>query len=101
MTKRVFKRLIVMTVAILLSGACGEASFAAPLKVVEKPSGSVDLGSAIMKVARQTIPSVVYIEVTESRVVQNPFGQFENDPFFKRFFGLPNLPKRFKQEMKG
>ena len=101
MTKRVFKRLIVMTVAILLSGACGEASFAAPLKVVEKPSGSVDLGSAIMKVARQTIPSVVYIEVTESRVVQNPFGQFENDPFFKRFFGLPHLPKRFKQEMKG
>jgi len=54
-----------------------------------------------MKVARQTIPSVVYIEVTESRVVQNPFGQFENDPFFKRFFGLPHLPKRFKQEMKG
>jgi len=93
MTKRILKRLIVMTVAILLSVACSEASFAAPLKIVDKPSGSVDLATAIMKVARQTIPSVVYIEVTESRVVQNPFGQFQNDPFFSASSASPTCPR--------
>jgi len=26
---------------------------------------------------------------------------FESDPFFRRFFGTPKMPKKFKQEMKG
>ena len=101
MSKGASKRLIVVIVAILLSMAWGEASAASPLKVAEKPSAPADLSTAIVKVAKQIIPDVVYIEVTESRMVQNPFGAFGNDPFFKRFFGLPNMPKKFKQEMKG
>jgi serine protease Do len=61
----------------------------------------VDLSTAIIQVAKQNLPKVVYIEVTESREVANPFWPFENDPFFKRFFGAPKMPRRFKQEMKG
>jgi serine protease Do len=61
----------------------------------------VDLSTAIIQVAKQNLPKVVYIEVTESREVANPFWPFENDPFFKRFFGAPKMPRKFKQEMKG
>ena len=99
MSKRTFKGLVVATFVVLFS--LTSALAADPLKVAEKPSGSVDLSTAIVKVAKQIIPAVVYIEVTESREVQNPFGPLGNDPFFRRFFGLPNMPKKFKQEMKG
>ena len=61
----------------------------------------VDLSTAIIQVAKQNVPAVVYIEVTESREVTNPFLPFENDPFFRRFFGAPKMPKKFKQEMRG
>jgi serine protease Do len=61
----------------------------------------IDLATAIIQVAKQNLPAVVYIEVTESQEVANPFLPFENDPFFRRFFGAPKMPKRFKQEMKG
>ena len=99
MSKRTFKGLVVATFVVLFSLTSAWA--ADPLKIAEKPPGSVDLSSAIVKVAKQIIPAVVYIEVTESRVVENPFGPLGNDPFFRRFFGLPNMPKKFKQEMKG
>jgi serine protease Do len=62
---------------------------------------SVDLSTAIIQVAKQNIPTVVYIEVTESREVSNPFLPFENDPFLRRFFGNPQMPHKFKQEVKG
>ena len=61
----------------------------------------VDLSTAIIQVAKQNLPAVVYIEVTESREVANPFLPYENDPFFQRFFGAPKMPKKFKQEIKG
>ena len=53
----------------------------------------VDLSTAIIQVAKQNVPAVVYIEVTESREVTNPFLPFENDPFFRRFFGAPKCPR--------
>jgi serine protease Do len=65
---------------------------------MEKP---VDLSTAIIQVAKQNLPAVVYIEVTESREVTNPFLPFQNDPFFRRFFGAPKMPRKFKQEVKG
>jgi serine protease Do len=61
----------------------------------------VDLSTAIVKIAKDSIPKVVAIEVTESREVKNPMLPFENDPFFRRFFNLPKMPHRFKQEIKG
>jgi serine protease Do len=61
----------------------------------------VDLSTAIIQVAKQNIPAVVAIEVTESREVANPLLPFESDPFFRRFFGVPKMPPKFKQEVKG
>lgn len=60
-----------------------------------------DLTTAIERVAKQNIPAVVHIEVTERREVANPFPSFGNDPFFRYFFGSPNLPKKFEREVKG
>lgn len=71
------------------------------VSVSEKGEGSADLSTAIMRVANRILPAVVYIEVTESREVENPFFPFENSPFFRRFFGVPNTPRRFKQEIQG
>lgn len=60
-----------------------------------------DLSTAIIEVAKKNIPAVVSIEVTESREVANPLLPFESDPFFRRFFGVPKMPPKFKQEVKG
>ena len=70
-------------------------------QAAEKKKGAVDLTTAIVQVAKQTIPAVVHIEVTERRDVANPFLPFESDPFFRRFFGNPGMPKKFKREVKG
>jgi serine protease Do len=80
--------------------------FSAPIQaagvmpLAEKTAG-FDLSTAIIRVAKQNIPSVVHIEVTESQEVANPFLPFANDPRFKRFFNVPEMPKKFKREMKG
>jgi serine protease Do len=69
-----------------------------PAGAADKP---VDLSTAIIQVAKQSMPAVVYIEVTETQEVVNPLLPFESDPFFRRFFGIPKMPRKFKQEMKG
>jgi Do/DeqQ family serine protease len=63
--------------------------------------GTVDLTTAIIQVARQNIPAVVHIEVTEQQEASNPLLPFENDPSFRRFFHLPQAPKKFKREVTG
>ncbi len=55
-------------------------------------SGAVDLSRAIIRVAKQNIPAVVHIEVTERQEVVNPFLPFQNDPLFRRFFIIPLMP---------
>jgi serine protease Do len=84
-----------------VEGAAQGLSKPVPIQPAERPRGAVDLTTAIVRVANQVMPAVVYIEVTQSRTVQNPLPPFENDPFFKRFFGTPDQPRKFKQEMKG
>ncbi len=70
-----------------------------------KPRAQTDqpnLVTAVETVAKQAIPAVVHVEVTEHQEVANPFLPFENEPFFKYFFGLPNkMPKKFKREIFG
>ena len=61
----------------------------------------IDLSTAIIQVAKQNIPAVVHIEVTERQEVTNPLLPFQNDPFLRRFFNIPNMPKKFKREMMG
>jgi serine protease Do len=72
-----------------------------PVQAAEKTRPPVDLTTAIMQVAKQNIPSVVHIEVTERQEVTNPWWGFENDPFFRRFFDIPRMPHKFKRELKG
>ena len=75
-----------------------------PQQALEKKGGqakSADLSTAIIQVAKQNIPAVVHIEVTERREIANPFAPFESDPFFRRFFDLPEQQRKFKREVKG
>ena len=74
---------------------------AAPAQDAEKPKGPTDLSTAIVHVAQQAIPAVVHIGVTQRQTVTGPLLPFENDPFFRRFFGIPEMPKKFKRELKG
>jgi serine protease Do len=60
-----------------------------------------DFRNIIVEVARRNIPAVVHIEVTQNQEVANPFSPFENDPFFRRFFDVPQGPRKFKRELKG
>jgi serine protease Do len=57
--------------------------------------------TAIAQVARQNIPAVVHIDVTQRREISNPMMPFSNDPFFHFFFNGPQMPRKFKQELKG
>jgi len=61
----------------------------------------IDLSTAISKVAKGNIPAVVHIDVIQRKEVVNPFYPFENDPFFRYFFGGPQMPRKFKQELRG
>jgi serine protease Do len=70
-------------------------------QTLEGSKGSIDLSTAITKVAKQTIPAVVHIEVTEKQEVMNPLLPFESDPFFRRFFDIPKMPRKFNRELKG
>ncbi len=67
-----------------------------PALAAEKPA---DLTTAIVGVARATVPAVVHIEVTERTEFVHPLLPFETDPFFRKFFGSPKSPRKFKQEM--
>jgi serine protease Do len=68
----------------------------------ERNTSLQGLATAIIEVAKTNIPAVVHIEVTERREVPNPFLPFEQDPFFRHFFGIPKrMPKKFRQEMIG
>jgi len=61
----------------------------------------MDWKSAIAKVAQQNIPAVVHIDVTQRREISNPMLPFNNDPFFHFFFNGPQMPRKFKQELRG
>jgi serine protease Do len=65
------------------------------------PGGAGDLTTAVVQVAKQTIPAVAHIEVTERQEVANPFVPFESDPLLRRFFNIPRMPKKFKREVMG
>lgn len=88
---------------ILKTGACSGRIQASSkiLAVQDKPKGSVDLSTAVSRVATQNMPAVVYIQVKQTRTIENPLFPFQNDPFFRRYFGIPRMPRRFRQEVMG
>jgi len=68
---------------------------------VERGKSPVELSTAIIQVAKKNIPAVVHIEVTGQQEVAIPSLPFNDDPFFRRFFGVPQGPRKFKKETKG
>ena len=68
---------------------------------VERGISPVELSTAIIQVAKKNIPAVVHIEVTGQQEVAIPSLPFNDDPFFRRFFGVPQGPRKFKKETKG
>lgn len=73
---------------------------AIPFEEIKGPP--LDFATAIIQVAKSNIPAVVHIQVTERQEVPNPLLPFENDPFFRRYFGLPKkMPKKFERELIG
>lgn len=63
---------------------------------------STDLMTAIERVADKAIPAVVHIVVKEHQEMANPFLPYQDNPFFRRFFGLPKeMPKKFERELVG
>ena len=57
--------------------------------------------TAIAQVARENIPAVVHIDVTQRREISAPMLPFGNEPFFHFFFNGQQPPQKFKQELRG
>ena len=64
-------------------------------------TGSTDLTTAIRHIAKQNIPAVAHIEVTQRQEIENPFLPFDNSPFFRFFFDVPGMPRKYQRELKG
>jgi len=77
------------------------ASPPARIKPAAVDQSAFSLKTAIAQVARQNIPAVVHIDVVQRREISNPMTPFGNDPFFHFFFNGPQMPRKFKQELKG
>ena len=87
---------------IVLLVGMGRMVFASSfLQAAEKAKGPADLRTAIVEVAKRNIPAVVHIEVTARQEVVVPSTPFEDDPFFRFFFDLPQRPKKFQRELRG
>jgi len=90
-----------LLLVVLVWGGVLALSPVAHVEAAEKVGPPPDFSMAIIQVAKQNIPAVVHIEVTERQEVVNPFLPFEGDPFFRRFFGVPKMPRKFQREVKG
>src|SRR5512139_2012422 len=85
----------VMLIVFIVVGVFASAGFCQPAQ--SAAGGPSDLATAIVEVAKACLPAVVHIEVTERREIPNPLLPYENDPFFRHFFGVPKkMPKKFK-----
>ncbi len=99
--------LVLLSACILSLAACSREKQGPVATVATEPApvaaadGSANLITAIEQVAQQTIPAVVHIEVTERQEVPNPFFQFEQDPFFRQFFGGKKQPRELQRELRG
>lgn len=63
---------------------------------------AIKLQNVYRKIAKSIMPATVSINVESEQVVQNPYSDFFNDPFFRRFFGDemgPNSPREFKRKL--
>ncbi len=83
---------------ILLSLSAAIVFFWVSVGTSDAQNQPIDLVNAIQNVAKQAIPAVVHIQVTERREAPNPLMPFQNDPFFRYFFGNPKMPQKPPQQ---
>jgi Do/DeqQ family serine protease len=83
------------------SGTAASMPKIVPVQQPQTASSTFSLKTAIAQVARENIPAVVHIDVTQRREISNPMQPFSNDPFFHFFFNGPQMQHKFKQELKG
>jgi serine protease Do len=101
-TRKIFSLiLLIIAAGFMTLITCAGSDAPITVGTAEKSRPPVDLSMAIIQVADKNIPAVVHIEVTMSREVANPLLPFENDPFLRRFFGVPKMPRKFKQQLLG
>ncbi|MFH1490996.1 MAG: trypsin-like peptidase domain-containing protein, partial [Pseudomonadota bacterium] len=94
-----FRTLFVVSVFIL--GLFFSLSPAAGAKSADETRATLDLRTAISRVAKVNIPAVVHIDVTRRQEIVNPMLPFGNDPFFRFFFDNPGMSRNFSRELKG
>ena len=106
-----FRHAFILLIAVMAlaltscqSEATGPAVASKPtqesMKSAATSSSAIDLKVAIAQVAKENIPAVVHIDVTERREISSPILPFSDDPFFHFFFKNPQMPRKFKQELK-
>ena len=79
-----------------------ELSQAGSQRVNQRPFTSSNLSTAIEHMADKAIPAVVHIIVKEHQEMANPLYAYKDNPFFRRFFGLPkDVPKKLQRELVG
>ncbi|MCX7882637.1 MAG: Do family serine endopeptidase [Brevinematales bacterium] len=57
------------------------------------------LQDVLRNIAKSVMPAVVSITVEGEEVIPNPYAEFFNDPFFRRFFG--EQPREFRRKLQG
>ena len=95
-------KIFLTSAALIWMAAFLVFSFVSQIRNADASETPENLRQAIEQVAKQSIPAVVHIQVTEYQEVQNPLSGLGDDPYLRQFFGLPrNMPKKFRREMMG
>jgi Do/DeqQ family serine protease len=81
----------VLAAALLMSGAPPAAH--ADIPVTATAPATASMTPSLAPMLKQITPGVVNISVTGAVEVENPYGPMMNDPFFRRFFGVPDQPQ--------
>lgn len=98
--KREAVTVVVLVLAIIVGGG-GFFAIEGRQKAPSIESPQMNLVTAITRVAKENIPAVVHINVIRREEVIVPFFPFEDDPFFRFFFGAPQMPRKFRRELRG
>ncbi|MEN6437639.1 MAG: Do family serine endopeptidase [Syntrophobacter sp.] len=93
----IFREAMKLGLTVFVAVCVFAAMTAAPVRA------EVNLVTAIQEVAKKNIPTVVHIEVVEKQQIENPLLPFQDDPFFRYFFGNPNRqsPRNSEREIRG
>ncbi len=98
----VWYRQPILFFVMFLLGTLGMMSYTTAAQAANDQSSSVNLVTAVEKVAKDNIPAVVHIEVVERQEVANPLFPFQQSPFFRYFFNFPRrMPREFHRELYG